>query len=203
MTLKKSSEKPQRSCIACRKTGDKGDFLRFVLSPDSIVTADLDSKLPGRGAYTCLSVKCLSEALLRKQFNRAFKQEIVTAASDDFIENIKHQMLKKVVGFIAIANKAGKIIAGGSMALDAIRSFKKSGLILIAEDASESVANKIRTVAEHNLVPCLTIMNKEMFGDILGKAPKSALCIKQSGFVASLSNEIERYRNFLGEVQNK
>jgi hypothetical protein len=45
-------------------------------------------------------------------------------------------------------------------------------------------------------------MEKEDFGAILGKAPRSAIAIKAGGFVAQLTHEIERYRNFLGEVQN-
>jgi hypothetical protein len=43
-------------------------------------------------------------------------------------------------------------------------------------------------------------MTKDDFGAILGKAPRSAIAIKAGGFVAQLSQEIKRYRNFLGEV---
>jgi hypothetical protein len=43
-------------------------------------------------------------------------------------------------------------------------------------------------------------MNKDVFGAILGKAPRSVVAVKPGGFVAQLMHEIERYRNFLGEV---
>jgi predicted RNA-binding protein YlqC (UPF0109 family) len=43
-------------------------------------------------------------------------------------------------------------------------------------------------------------MTKDDFGAILGKAPRSAVAIKTGGFVVQLTHEIERYRNFLGEV---
>jgi hypothetical protein len=45
-------------------------------------------------------------------------------------------------------------------------------------------------------------MMKDDFGAILGKAPRSAIAIRTGGFVAQLMYEIERYRNFLGEVRN-
>jgi hypothetical protein len=44
-------------------------------------------------------------------------------------------------------------------------------------------------------------MTKDDFGAILGKAPRSAVAVRSGGFVKQLAGVIERYRNFLGEVQ--
>ncbi len=59
---------PQRSCIACRREGDKANFLRFVIAPDGTVTPDLEGKLPGRGAYLCQSRRCVLDAASKRQF---------------------------------------------------------------------------------------------------------------------------------------
>jgi ribosomal protein L7Ae-like RNA K-turn-binding protein len=73
-------------------------------------------------------------------------------------------------------------------------------LILVAKDVSASIGDKIVLLAAVHGIACIYIMTKDDFGAILGKAPRSAIAIKSGGFVAQLSQEIERYRNFLGEV---
>jgi predicted RNA-binding protein YlxR (DUF448 family) len=50
-----AGQSPQRSCLGCGAVRDKGDLLRFVLAPDNVPVPDLKGKLPGRGAYICMS----------------------------------------------------------------------------------------------------------------------------------------------------
>jgi len=200
MSRKAPQEKPQRSCLACRQTLDKGALIRFVLSPQGEVLPDIDSKLPGRGAYTCISELCLRAALKQRQFGRAFKREVLTAAPDEMVELVAGTMRGRILGYIGLANRAGKVVSGGSMVSDAIRGAHKPGLILVAKDVSASIGDKIVLLAAVHGVACIPVMTKDDFGAILGKAPRSAIAIKAGGFVVQLSQEIERYRNFLGEV---
>jgi ribosomal protein L7Ae-like RNA K-turn-binding protein len=106
----------------------------------------------------------------------------------------------RILGYIGLANKAGKVISGSSMVSDALKSSHKPALILLAQDISPGVGEKVETLAAIHRIACLHIMTKDDFGAILGKAPRSAIAFKMSGFVAQLRHEIERYRNFLGEV---
>lgn len=202
MTLQRQKEKPQRSCLGCRQSRDRDALIRFVLSPQGELVADIEAKLPGRGAYTCISRMCLQAALKQRQFSRAFKREVVTAAPDEMTGQVGGSMQRRVLGYIGLANKAGQVISGGSLVSDAIRSGHKPGLILVATDVSEAIGEKIEMLAAVHHIACIRILNKDDFGAILGKAPRSAIAIRAGGFVAQLSYEIERYRNFLGEVQN-
>jgi ribosomal protein L7Ae-like RNA K-turn-binding protein len=106
----------------------------------------------------------------------------------------------RMLGYVGLANRAGKVISGGSMVSDAIRSGHKPGLVLLAKDVSASIGDKIVSLATVHHIACIQIMTKDDFGAILGKAPRSAIAIKTGGFVVQLIQEIERYRNFLGEV---
>ena len=200
MSRQNMQGKPQRSCLACRLARDKGSLLRFVLSPQGEVVPDIESKLPGRGAYTCVSEQCLRLALKQRMFSRAFKQEVVAVTPDEMAGQIAGIMHGRILGFIGLANRAGKVISGGSMVSDAIRSCHKPGLILMSKDVSESIGSKIVTLAAVHHIMCIHILTKDDFGAILGKAPRSAVAIKTGAFVVQLTNEIERYRNFLGEV---
>lgn len=202
MTLQKEKEKPQRSCLGCRQARDRDALIRYVLSPQGELVVDIEAKLPGRGAYTCVSQACLQSALKQQQFNRAFKREVAAVAPDEMTGQVGGIMQRRILGYIGLANKAGQVISGGSLVSDAIRGGHKPGLILVATDVSEAIGEKIELLAAVHHVACRRILNKDDFGAILGKAPRSAVAIRAGGFVAQLTYEIERYRNFLGEVQN-
>jgi len=201
MTRRNNADKPQRSCLGCRESRDRDKLIRFVLSPQNEVVPDLDGRLPGRGAYTCVSSQCLRLAVKQRQFSRAFKTEVTTASPEEMSDLVGNLIRERILGYLGIANKAGKIISGGSLVSDAIRSKAKPGLVLIAADISASIGEKIQSLAVQYQIKSLRVLTKDDLGSILGKAPRSAVAIRPGGFVPRLINEIERYRNFLGEVQ--
>ena len=49
---------PQRTCVACRRTGDQRTFVRLVRATDGLVEVDEAGRAPGRGAYLCRAVTC-------------------------------------------------------------------------------------------------------------------------------------------------
>jgi predicted RNA-binding protein YlxR (DUF448 family) len=202
MLRRKQQEKPQRSCLGCRQSLDRDALIRFVLSPQGELVADIEAKLPGRGAYTCVSEKCLQAALKQRQFSRAFKRDVVTVTPDEMTGQVGGIMQRRILGYLGLANKAGQVISGSSLVSDAIRGGHKPGLILVATDVSEAIGEKTELLAAAHRIACFRIMKKDDFGAILGKAPRSAVAIRAGGFVTQLTYEIERYRNFLGEVQN-
>lgn len=193
-------EKPQRSCLGCKVSKDKGNLIRFVLSPESEVFPDLDAKLPGRGAYTCLNRDCLIQAVSRGLFKRAFKQNVSVMPPDQMAAHVEKLLFDRMIGLIGLANKAGNVTGGGSMVIEALRGKTKPGLVLLASDVSGPIGDKIQGIAEANKVPILTAVTKDDFGAILGKAPRSAIAIKAGGFVKNIIKNVELYRNFLGEV---
>ncbi|HEY3306855.1 MAG TPA: DUF448 domain-containing protein [Desulfuromonadaceae bacterium] len=197
---RKSHEAPQRSCLGCRTARDKGQLIRFVLSPQGEVTPDVDAKLPGRGAYTCINSTCLLDACKQRQFNRAFKQDVHVPPPEKVVEGVAGLLKERVLGFLGLANRAGKIVSGGAMVSDAIRSAHKPGFVVIATDVSDVIGIKIKMIADVNSIPCVYILTKDEIGAILGKAPRSAFAVKSGGFVKELASVIKRYRNFLGEV---
>lgn len=200
MSRQSKHEVPQRSCLGCRESRDKGQLLRFVLSPQDEVVPDLEAKLPGRGAYTCVSSACLTTASRQRQFSRAFKREVTLHSPEELVAVTAHLLRERILGYLGLANRAGKIISGGSLVSDAIRSGNKPGLVLVASDVSEAIGKRIETLAAVHCIPFVSILTKDDFGAILGKAPRSAVAVRSGGFVKQLASVIERYRNFLGEV---
>jgi ribosomal protein L7Ae-like RNA K-turn-binding protein len=164
------------------------------------VLPDLESRLPGRGAYTCIDKRCLKAAVEQKQFKRSFKSDVKIMPADQLIEYVGGQLHNRIIGLIGLANKAGLITGGSSMVIDALRSKKKPGLVIVATDVSEAIGDKIIHAAATHHVQCRTVGTKDDFGMILGKAPRSAISVASGGFVAQLVKAIDRYTNFLGEV---
>ncbi len=64
---------PERTCIACRQKRTKNALLRFTIK-DRILAFDPTHKEPGRGAYVCQENSCLTQAIAKHAFNKAFKK---------------------------------------------------------------------------------------------------------------------------------
>lgn len=193
---------PQRSCLACRQVKEKGELLRFVLDPDRALLVDLQARLPGRGAYTCFRQGCLEDAIRRKQFARAFKGPVVHGTVEELTELVMFRMTERIASYIALANKAGKVITGSDMVEDAIRK-QEVGLVIIATDVSPDIGEKISRLATRVQLPCYRALTKDRIGGLVGKGLRSAVAICKSGFVQAIGNEIERLRNFSGEGEQE
>jgi len=200
MTPKGTIESPQRSCLGCRTSKDKNQLIRFIQTPDMEILPDLESRLPGRGAYVCIDKRCLNAAIAQRQFKRSFKHDVTVMPAEQLIEHVRLQLHNRIIGLIGLANKAGLITGGSSMVIDALRSKKKPGFVIVAKDVSEAIGDKIIQAATVHRVQQRTVLTKDDFGVILGKAHRRAIAVASGGFVAQLVRAIDRYTNFLGEV---
>ena len=110
---------PQRSCLGCRSVLAKEELLRFVLAPDRTLVPDLAARLPGRGSYTCPRESCLRAALAKRQFARSFRGEVLAPTPDDLVATVGRQIEERIGSYLALANKAGKVISGSDLVLEA------------------------------------------------------------------------------------
>ena len=67
---------PQRTCIACRSTSAKREFVRLVRTPDGHVEVDPTGKKAGRGAYLCSQASCWELALKKDRLSLALKTKL-------------------------------------------------------------------------------------------------------------------------------
>jgi len=193
-----AKEEPKRTCVGCRESIEKSKLLRFVLAPDGTVVPDLMNKLPGRGAYTCMKASCIGKACERNQFPRAFRENIPAVHADDLQAWVTRSMEDRIASYLALANKAGKVVSGSDMVAEMLKKntpIKK--LVLLAADISEDIGNRLRGLADLHGVGHVTLFTKDRFGELLGKGLRSAVAVQGDGFVNTMNNEIERYRNFL------
>jgi len=190
-----SGNEPQRSCIYCRTVKNKGELLRFVLSPDRILVPDLQEKLPGRGAYTCMKISCLRGAAEKKQFSRAFKGEVREADAAGLISRVAVRIEERIASYLSLANKAGKVVSGTDMVLDALKH-RSLGIVFIASDISVDIGAKVKVQTLRAGVESISIFDKDRLGALIGKGLRSVVAVEGSGFIRSLRQEMEKYRNF-------
>jgi predicted RNA-binding protein YlxR (DUF448 family) len=77
----KARKTPTRTCVACRTSDDKRDFVRVVRTPDGHVLIDATGKANGRGAYLCANTECFAVARQRRRLDSALK---VNLKDDDY-----------------------------------------------------------------------------------------------------------------------
>jgi predicted RNA-binding protein YlxR (DUF448 family) len=66
---------PQRTCIGCRSTSGKREFVRIVRTAEG-VEVDLTGKKQGRGAYLCPNPECWETALKKGRVELALKTKL-------------------------------------------------------------------------------------------------------------------------------
>lgn len=197
--MTRTSGRPQRTCLGCRQSVDQDGLLRLVLSPEGELLVDYRQRLPGRGAYVCFSADCLREAVRRRQFSRAFKREIASIDPQRMLQSLQQQLQDKILGLVGMARKSGQAISGSGQVLDALREGGDVALVLVADDLSPGIEEKIQRRVERLSIPLWKMYDKERLGHILGKAQRSVVAVKAGPLAHSMISELSRYTSIVGE----
>lgn len=191
--------KPQRTCLGCRGTLQKDALIRYALSPEGEVFADYRQKLPGRGAYTCISPACLGEAIRRGQFERVFRGRCDRPEFDSLRASLLSQFEGRILNLLGMARKAGQIVAGSNQVLMALDRSGELAVILLARDISAGVAEKVESKAQYCNVVCRLIGDKATLGQQVGREQRSVIGLQSGPLAEALKTEIIRYEEFAGE----
>jgi predicted RNA-binding protein YlxR (DUF448 family) len=133
-----------RTCLVTRKAQSPAGMIRFVLSPEGVVVPDLRAKLPGRGAWLTATRATVETAVKRRMFQRAFKTKDA-AAPADLAEQVAAGLRANLRQSLALANKAGCVVAGFSKVEAAIGD--KAGIVALIH-ASDGSADGRRKLAQ-------------------------------------------------------
>ena len=76
-----------RTCIACRKKGNKQEFLRIV-ARDGIATIDENKKENTRGIYICNCKECITRLLKAKDITKCVKIKVSGESLKELLKNL-------------------------------------------------------------------------------------------------------------------
>lgn len=132
----------ERLCAATGKVRPIDDMIRFVLSPEGTVVADLKRRLPGRGIWITATRSALGSAIARKAFARSFKREVRIAA--DLIDATERLLERGALDALAIAYKAGRMTVGFAK-VEASLAEGDAVALLHASDAAPDGVRKLNS----------------------------------------------------------
>ncbi len=133
-----------RTCIATGVCGPPDLFVRFVLAPDGSVIADLNTKLPGRGAWVTASRQAIEVVSSKGLFARAFKCAVKTPP--DLVGTVEAGLEKKALAALGLARRTGDVAVG----FDQVRALLKEGhpaVYVSAADGAEDGFSKLAKLA--------------------------------------------------------
>ncbi|MEF9958433.1 MAG: YlxR family protein [Niameybacter sp.] len=72
----KAKKIPLRKCTGCGEMKDKREMIRIVRDSEGNFSLDFTGKKPGRGAYICKNINCLTQAEKNKGLERSYKMSV-------------------------------------------------------------------------------------------------------------------------------
>ena len=96
-------------------------LLRFVVSPDGVLVADLEWSLPGRGMWVRPTL--LREAIGRRLFSRAHGG--VVGVPEGFLDSLERLLRARAMNYLGLARRAGQAVAG----FDQVRDVLSKGIV--------------------------------------------------------------------------
>jgi predicted RNA-binding protein YlxR (DUF448 family) len=124
-----------RHCALSREIRPVSELIRFVVGPDGAVVPDVRRKLPGRGLWLTGTRAVLEEAVRRNVFARGFKRQVAVAPA--LTADTERLLERSALDALAIAGKAGQVVAGVSKIEAALRQDGVVALIHAAEAAGD------------------------------------------------------------------
>jgi predicted RNA-binding protein YlxR (DUF448 family) len=134
----RAGKSPLRTCVVTRAERSPADLLRFALGPDDQIVPDVACRLPGRGVWVSLDRDAVATAVRTKAFARSLKCNAKAGA--DLPQLVERLLAERALAALAMANKAGLVLAGNTKVETAIAAGEVAALIHATEGAEDGVA---------------------------------------------------------------
>ena len=156
----------ERLCVVARVAKPVDDLLRFVAGPDGTLAPDIKRKLPGRGVWVTASRRALETAVRRGAFARSLKESIrIPADLPDLVDRL---LARSALDALAIANKAGRVVAGFERVGSALKA-DRLAVLIHATDASPDGVRKLAGAQTGAPVPLVRTFTASQLGLALGR----------------------------------
>jgi uncharacterized protein len=179
-------------CIVTREEAGEDQLVRFALSPDGVVTPDLQAKLPGRGVWVSCSRKLLQEAVKRQAFGRGFEAD--AQVPDGLVDAVHGLLRKQAVSHLSLARKAGEAVQGFTKVEEALRKGPVR-VLLHAQGAGLDGAAKLDRLKQAETMVTDSFVSDEM--DLaFGRSNVVHAAVAAGGLAEKLVLSLTRLKNF-------
>lgn len=180
-----------RQCIVTRELLTKQQLIRFVLSPDGVVTPDLSAKLPGRGMWVKADLASVATAVARQAFARAAKQSVVMP--EGLASKVEKMLERRALDALAMARKSGLVVAGFEKVKTMLLA-EKAACLIHAADAGSDGSKTLNAKAGD--IPIFTCFSREALGIITSRENATHLAVGHGGAAQFFIDEARRFAGF-------
>lgn len=186
----------ERMCIVTGEHLNPEKLIRFVLSPEAEVVPDLKHRLPGRGVWVKATREAVARTIVEQRFARAFRVKCIV--SPDLAARLEHLLRQEARQYLALANKAGLVVAGFEKTAEALAA-GKARLLIEAFDGAEDGRRKLRLRRPGNCEIVSVFASQEL--DLaLGRANVIHAAVAQASLAEKLLAAVRRVETFAAET---
>ncbi len=135
---------PERRCIVTGRVLPKTSLIRFIVSPDGEVVADLAERLPGRGIWLSADRDVVNTAVAKRLFSKAARRAVTVPP--DLVDRLEGLLADRGMTLLGLARRSGQAIAGYEKVRAEIQG-GRAKVVIEAADAGADGVSKIRALA--------------------------------------------------------
>ncbi|MGB0342721.1 MAG: DUF448 domain-containing protein [Parvibaculales bacterium] len=169
----------------CRQTGmmaDAADMLRFVPSPEGVLTPDLAGKLPGEAVWLHN----------RRSVVQAFDDSRAAQGGRGCLAAQVDALLEaRALSLVGLARKAGAIVSGFAKTRAVLQN-GRAEILLGACDGAEDGRAKLARLAQATGLPVLEPFTAAQLGVAIGRSNVIHAALTHQGWAHRVENEVRR-----------
>ena len=142
---------PERTCVSCRKKGEKENFFRISEKEGNYVF-DKEMKIQSRGFYVCKSPSCIEKLSKNRKYNIEM-QELLKLLKET------EKKRKNIIDIIRPMKNSGFFVFGIDENIEGIKK-NKVRLLILPKDINEKYAEQFKRLEEKFEVIIVNIEKK-------------------------------------------
>ena len=151
---------PERTCVSCRKKGEKENFFRISEKEGNYVF-DKEMKIQSRGFYVCKSPSCIEKLSKNRKYNIEM-QELLKLLKET------EKKRKNIIDIIRPMKNSGFFVFGIDENIEGIKK-NKVRLLILPKDINEKYAEQFKRLEEKFEVIIVNIEKKEEFLNVFSR----------------------------------
>jgi hypothetical protein len=99
-----------------------------------------------------------------------------------------------------MARKSCQVMSGSEAVINSLRKNESIVFVLLSEDVTTGIADKILNAAERRSVEVFQMFSKGRIGEILGKGERSVAALQAGQLADAIKLEVQRYKRMSREI---
>lgn len=181
-----------RRCIVTGDIKPHEEMIRFVVSPEGILTPDLEESLPGRGYWVTANYANLHKAVTSDAFQRAVRGPVTLPPA--LIDQVVVLARRACLATLGLARRAWAVEFGYDYVRQSLVA-RKAGILILARNAPTEMHHKLDSVKGD--VPVVLQFNTAELSAALGRESLAFVSINKGQWTTRLLIECNRLAQLL------